>query len=555
MNTRSWAFVALTLATVACTAGAAPGPFRQDERVHEQIKKLSSDDFEEQGRAAKALEEMGREAVPHLKKLRDDLAASGDLRAWCRKILEKIDARDKRFRELGERLASADDEVKEAAEMELRQIGRPAVPHLLAWMMSTDKNLRLRAEKILKSIGSEDEVRAWREEGRAPASRGDRGIFGGRFGGRENLAARGGGTRATESAVLASLKWLARHQNADGSWSAADFTNQCVGAKCVGAGDSGYDAGLTGLSVLAFLGAGYSHLSKDEYPDPVTVGKTLKFGEVVKNALKWLLSKQDPEGCIGGRGTKYMYNHSIATLAITEAYGMSATQLFKGPAQQAVDFIVASQNSDKGWRYTKRSGDTDTSVTGWAIQALKSAELSELTVPTREAYGMAEKWLNEVTDSTIYYRVGYNGKSSGKVFVPGKNERYHHHETMTSIGVLSRILMFKNKKEPALGGVQLLVKDLPEWKEESVDFYYWYFTTNALFQYDGPDGPYWKKWIGPLKNTLVPNQKAATDGCANGSWNSEDDRWGFEGGRVYAVALNALTLETFYRYPRELLTR
>src|SRR5689334_20583773 len=49
------------------------------------------------------------------------------------------------------------------------------------------------------------------------------GRYGGRFGGRENLVARGGGTRATESAVLAALKWLARHQGPDGGWSADGF--------------------------------------------------------------------------------------------------------------------------------------------------------------------------------------------------------------------------------------------------------------------------------------------------------------------------------------------
>jgi len=373
------------------------------------------------------------------------------------------------------------------------------------------------------------------------------GRYGGRFGGRENLVARGGGTRATESAVLAALKWLARHQNPDGSWGATSFSNQCVGAKCSGGGDPEYDAGLTGLSLLAFLGAGYSHLSKDEYPDPVTPGRTLKFGEVVKNGLKWIMSKQDPEGCVGGRGTKYMYNHTIAALALSEAYGMSATQLFKGPAQQAVDFIIASQNPDRGWRYTKQSGDNDSSVTGWAIMALKSAELSELQVPTREAYEKARKWFDEVTDTT-YYRVGYNAKSSGKVYVPGKNENFIHHESMTAVAVMCRIFMSKDKKDPALGGVQLLVKDLPDWKADLIDYYYWYYTSLALFQYDGPDGPYWKKWNEPMKNALVPNQKTGKDGCQNGSWTSEEDRWGFEGGRVYAVAINALTLEVYYRY-------
>ncbi len=374
------------------------------------------------------------------------------------------------------------------------------------------------------------------------------GRYGGRFGGRENLVARGGGTKATENAVLAALKWLARHQSPDGSWGAVSYTSQCVGGKCNGPGDAEYDAGLTSLSLLAFLGAGYSHLSKDEYPDPVVPGKTLKFGEVVKSGLKWLMSKQDPEGCVGGRGTKYMYNHTIAALALSEAYGMSATQLFKGPAQQAIDFIIAAQNPDRAWRYTKQSGDNDSSVTGWAIMALKSAELSELNVPAREAYEKTRKWFDEVTDPTIYYRVGYNGKSSGKVFVPGKNENFVHHESMTAVAVMCRIFMSKDKKDPALGGVNLLVKDLPEWKTDLIDFYYWYYTSLALFQYDGPDGTYWKKWNEPMKNTIVPNQKTQKDGCANGSWTSEEDRWGFEGGRVYAVAINALTLEVYYRY-------
>src|ERR1043165_8851885 len=60
------------------------------------------------------------------------------------------------------------------------------------------------------------------------------GRYGGRFGGRENLVARGGGTRATESAVLAALKWLARHQGPDGGWGAAGFSNQCTGGRSSG---------------------------------------------------------------------------------------------------------------------------------------------------------------------------------------------------------------------------------------------------------------------------------------------------------------------------------
>ncbi len=356
-------------------------------------------------------------------------------------------------------------------------------------------------------------------------------------------------SKESEDAVLAALKWLARHQNPDGSWGAANHVNHCVGAKCSGTGDAEFDTGLTGLALLAYLGAGYTHLSKDEHPDPVNPGRKLRFGDVVKSGLKYLMARQDPEGCIGRQGTKYMYNHTIAALALSEAYGMSATQLFKGPAQQAIDFIVAAQNPGRAWRYTKQSGDNDTSVTGWAIMALKSAELSELGVPSRDVYAGARKWLDEVADPGNYHRTGYNGKNSGRVFVPGRNESYEHHESMTAVSVMCRIFMTKDKKDPALDGVHHLVSDLPVMKKDWTDYYYWYYGSLALFQYDGPKGPFWKKWEAAMKEALLPHQKTAKDGCANGSWTSEDERWGFEGGRVYATAINALTLEVYYRYP------
>jgi hypothetical protein len=379
------------------------------------------------------------------------------------------------------------------------------------------------------------------------AGAGGGGRYGGRFGGRDNLVARGGGSRATESAVLAALKWLAHHQGADGGWGAESFQSQCTGGRCGGAGERDYDTGVTALSILAFLGAGYSHLSRDEFADPIVPGRVLRFGEVVKKGVKWLMDRQDPEGCIGERGMKYMYNHSVAALALSEAYGMTASQPLKDPAQKAIDFVIAAQNPGKGWRYSAKCGDNDCSVTGWAVMALKSAEISELHFP-KSAYEGALSWFNEATDGTGYYRVGYTARGTGKVFVSGKNESCDDHPAMSAVAVMARIFMLKRKNEPALGAVNMLVSDLPEWKTNRIDFYYWYYTSLALFQYDGPEGAMWKRWNEPMKNALVPNQHTAKSGCKNGSWDSEIDRWGVEGGRVFAVAINALTLEVYYRY-------
>jgi Ca-activated chloride channel family protein len=377
------------------------------------------------------------------------------------------------------------------------------------------------------------------------AGSGGGGRYGGRLGGRENLVARGGGSRATESAVLAALKWLAHHQAPDGSWSCEGFDARCGNTKCSGKGERDHDVGVTSLSLLAFVGAGYTHLSKDEYPDPVEPGRTLRFGEVVKKGLQWLLAHQDPEGCIGERQLKHLYGHAIATLALSEAYGMTLSQPIKEPAQKAIDFLVAAQNPGKGWRYSSKSGDSDTSVTGWALLALKSAELAELAFP-KSAYEGGIAWFNLVSDDKG--KAGYLERGVARHFIPTPNDLFEHHETMSAVVCLGRILIEKKKPDPRLQSANLLVSDLPEWKDTKIDFNYWYFGTLALFQYDGPEGPLWKKWNEPMKNALVPHQKTGNDGCQNGSWDPAS-AWAGEGGRVWATAINALTLEVYYRYP------
>ncbi len=366
------------------------------------------------------------------------------------------------------------------------------------------------------------------------AGAGGGGHYGTRFGGKRNLVARGGGGGETEGAVLEALKWLSRHQADDGSWKSRGHDRECgmlakYPGKCSPAsGRDTSDAGVTGLALLAFLGAGYSHLSRDTYDG-------ICFGEVVRKAIQWMLRQQDAEGCIGARQGHYMYNHLIAALALTEAYGLTGSHLFKDQAQRAVDFTVGAQNPGMGWRYTYRSRDNDTSVTGWAVMVLKSAELSDLKFP-ESAYKGTRAWLDSVTDGS-YGLVGYTHKSQG-------DER----KAMTAVGVMSRIFMDRNHADPRLAtGCDFLLRHKPAWQGREIDFYYWYYASLALFQFDGPEGPKWRAWNEPMKVALVKNQNPRSTGCKAGSWEPAD-RWSSAGGRVYATALNALTLEVYYRY-------
>jgi hypothetical protein len=144
---------------------------------------------------------------------------------------------------------------------------------------------------------------------------------GGRSGGKYGRRGGGkGGGKASQKAVDAGLEWLKRHQNEKGYWSADGFSQMCTTNKCDGEGEQMHSVGVTGLALLAFLGAG----------NTVNNGK---YKNVVKKGLKYLVDIQDQEtGCFGEVNSHqaFLYDHAIATLAVTEGYGLSKWPIPQG---------------------------------------------------------------------------------------------------------------------------------------------------------------------------------------------------------------------------------
>ncbi|MBN2492528.1 MAG: terpene cyclase/mutase family protein [Planctomycetes bacterium] len=368
-------------------------------------------------------------------------------------------------------------------------------------------------------------------------------IVGGPFGGRahaqEGLRRRYGGV-GTGEAVELGLDWLARHQTQDeGFWDCDGFGNRCEGEACDGMGYPLYDPGVTGLALLAFLGAGHTQASEE-------------YGPTVGAGLKYLRRIQDPEGCFGTQTGHFMYNHAIATLAMAEAYGMTRSPLLRPAVENALAFLYRAQNphpSGQGklaWRYTVTPGDNDTCVTGWVVMVLKSAKLSGLEVP-EEALAGARAWLDVMTDPDTG-RVGYVQKGVSPVRAPGREQKWprSRSEAITAVGMLSRILLGEDptKSEVIQRGTKLCLERLPTWNESdgSIDHYYWYAGTLALFQIGGRE---WTEWNQSMKDALVDHQRQ--DGCARGSWDPIGP-WGEDGGRVYSTALLTLCLEVYFRY-------
>jgi len=267
----------------------------------------------------------------------------------------------------------------------------------------------------------------------------------------------------------------------------------------------------------------------------------------VGSGLAWLILQQDPEGCIGSRNVaKYMHNHALAALALSDAYGLTGSNRWSPAGQKAIDFLIAAQNPGSGWRYTYKSGDSDTPVTSCAVEALKSAESSGLSFP-RSGYEGSRAWFDEVTDPTTG-RAGYRRRGEGSAPYPSSGSTRSYPESPTAQMVLCRIFMDKHKGDRRLIlGSELLLRDKPKWEAPSLDFHHWLWSSLALFQFDGPDGPRWKSWSEPLVAALVDHQNADRSRCNHGSW-EPIDRWGSVGGRVYAAATNALSLEVYSRY-------
>lgn len=328
-----------------------------------------------------------------------------------------------------------------------------------------------------------------------------------------------GGSRDTEAAVIAALKWLAENQGQDGRWDADQFEAgrevMVNGHDRSGAGAHA-DAGITGLALLAFLAHGNTHL-KGEHP------------KTVQHGLEWLLSIQGADGCLAGDATLYerMYCHAMATCAMSEAYAMSGDDRLAAPVRQAIGYCVRAQDRvGGGWRY--QPGDAgDTSQLGWQVMALKSAQLAGIEIPPETRNGMI-RFLKNVASGR------HGGLASYK---PG--HRVTHPMTAEALVCRQFIGIGRDSLASNEAGDYVLTL-LPGEGDDNV--YYWYYGTLGMFQLQGQ---HWKTWNKALQDSLLGTQRA--DGKFRGSWNP-DGVWGAYGGRVYSTAVSCLCLEVYYRF-------
>ena len=376
---------------------------------------------------------------------------------------------------------------------------------------------------------------------------------GGNFGkvGRRRTKGQAAGTPHLEVVDLG-LKWLKFHQDPGGFWSCAAFDDMCGGLGddviCSGRGLPMHDVGITGLALLAFLGAG-------------NTPKEGKYSEQVKNGLKYLADVQQSNGnfAVETNNMQYTYDHIIATLAMCEAYALSQQNFLKKPAEKALRYMYSIRNPGAAWRYAADHPEmlikpNDTSVTGWAVMAMTLAR--DYGLPFEQAaLDDAMLFFDEMTDP-VNGRTGYTDMGAQPPREEGREELWPGDltESLTAVGVLCRIfadpeLSTPNDRAMAEKGVQLMTAITPEWSDSDpgkIDFYYWYYGTYALYQYQEVDKKPWDRWEKTLSKAIAETQHK--EGEQAGSWDPQVDPWGHIGGRVYSTALNVLTMEVWYRY-------
>lgn len=335
-----------------------------------------------------------------------------------------------------------------------------------------------------------------------------------------------GGNAESQAAVVAALDWLARHQQADGSWS-FDHRAACVDSdksddatgrnahRTEECRDEGTLAeaknAATGLALLPFLAAQHTHLQGEHR-------------RVVAKGLRFLVQRMNKDGSLRETGGT-MYSHGIASIALCEAYAASRDERLKPFAVAALKHIEFAQDPNSGgWRYTPRTPG-DTSVTGWQFAALQVGKAAGLPV-SDEVWTKTERFLQSV-ESDEGARFGYIRPGAG--------------EATTAIGLLSRAYLGEPRNEAFARGVDSLAGSGPS----KSNMYFNFYAAQVLFHHGGAE---WKMWNEPLRDRLVETQ--AQSGHERGSWYFAGDPGAAAGGRHYATCLAALNLEVYYRHPR-----
>ena len=214
----------------------------------------------------------------------------------------------------------------------------------------------------------------------------------------------------------------------------------------------------------------------------------------------------------------------MATVALTESYGLTADPVLKGPAQRALNFLVSKQKADGSWDDIPKGSGAAAAAHAWQIMALKSGQLAGLSVPNDS--------LAKVTK-----------------LLDAREEMRDRPPAALASHLLARQYLGWGPRHPQLlKGITALRLRPPDPKTADIEYYY--FATQVIFRNGGEA---WEQWNGKMRPLLLDTQEKdkgenAAHRDQTGSWSPGKDPLAPFGGRVMQTALSLLIMENYYRH-------
>ncbi len=309
-------------------------------------------------------------------------------------------------------------------------------------------------------------------------------------------------TGAQEASYCRGIEWLVKTQNADGLW----------GCERSGAPSTA----ITGLTVLAFLATGSTPTMGPHAPR-------------IRRAIDRLMALQTPSGQItrfDSTGMGIFYDHSCASLALAEVYGMrqgnESMEDVHDSLALAVRFMYSVQNDDGGWGPIGLGSSSDIAITCSVWMALRAAHNAGITIETARMDKVEAFVLKCAEPRGGFRQAPEVAGGGGQMFYP------------TSAGL--RILHGIGRgdlKEVEKGMELLLTRKLgDDYRGRITEWDYCgaFFAVQAMM-HEGD--AYWRKWWPRMRDHLLRIQNP------DGSWTIEYCTCC----RAYATALSVLVLQ------------
>jgi hypothetical protein len=310
--------------------------------------------------------------------------------------------------------------------------------------------------------------------------------------------------KRVDLAVSNALRFLAKEQLPSGAWNIDTYGESTAAAS---------------LAIMSYMAAGHV---PEEGP----------YAESIERGVRYVIGNQQPNGMIvHNKSHGPFYCHGISTLMLAEVVGM-LKQPLAADCRKALEKAVAltlraqavpkSERHTGGWRYQTTSVDSDLSVTGWQLLALRAAKNAGCDVPAQA-----------IDRAVAYVKLCSSADDGGFAYQPGG----HRSPTRTGTGILALEVCGQHGSDEAKRGAGYLI-DKPLDLEENYFYYGAYYCSVGFFKLDEPK---WDAARRQIAEQLLGMQSV------DGSWLA---RHGSEhsAGKVYCTTMAVLALAVDYQY-------